>query len=84
MPLLIAAPVVLSFRGELARVIRPCLSSRQRFRDGQHNVARETADCYCLGSHRSLELWISGSLLLKYLSIHIEETPMDIDDFYLM
>jgi hypothetical protein len=28
MPLLIAAPVVLSFGRELARMIRPCLSSR--------------------------------------------------------
>ena len=65
MPLLIAAPVVLSFRHELARVIRPCLSSRQRFRDRQHILARETADSYCLDSHRSRDLWMSGSLLLN-------------------
>jgi hypothetical protein len=38
MPLLIAAPVVLSFGSELARMIRPCLSSRQRFGDGQHSL----------------------------------------------
>ena len=28
MPLLIAAPIVLPFGGELARMVRPCLSSR--------------------------------------------------------
>jgi hypothetical protein len=83
MPLLIAAPVVLSFRGELTRVIRSCLSSRQRFRDSQHTLARETADGYCLDSHRSLDLWINGSLLPKYLSLMIAKTPMAIGYFYL-
>ena len=81
--LLIATPVVLPFRGELARVIRSCLSSRQRFRDGQHTLARETADSYCLGSHRSRDLWISGSLLPKYFWLRIDKTPMAIDYFYL-
>jgi cation transporter-like permease len=34
--LLIAAPVVLSLGGELASMIRSCLSSRKRFGDSQH------------------------------------------------
>ena len=81
--LLIAAPVVLALGGELARVIRPCLASRQRFRDGQHTWARETADSDCLDSHRSRDLWISGSLLQTIFLLMIAKTLMAIGYFYL-
>jgi hypothetical protein len=38
-------------------------------------LARETADSYCLGSHRSRDLWISGSLLPKYFSTDDRQNP---------
>jgi len=83
MPLLIAAPVVLSFRGELARVIRPCLSSRQRFRDSQHILARETQLVTVL-IHIVAEICgYVGRYCRNIFRLMIDKTPMDIGYFCL-